>query len=364
MFEPIDTMTPPDKPEYIKDFPPARFFSTRQNFVWWWYMFLFKEDGVRKQIIAYWTTKTYPNVEVNGESWGPADQLSGDPKSFSYNGMTTWWYWDGKQFHETVPSVSKFTNDCKSDGFEIRSQDVHHICDHDRFFLHFCRDPGDFDLRIENATPTPPPVGYKRTLLTKKMGFDALKVYHAPFKGSLSTKGSDRTIEGSFYMQNITLNSPAFPWLWGVFHKDDGSYLTHFASFVGPMMFSRTAREKPLWDNKFRMLNKNLNYTPKGQETKRFKHVRYRITRDDRGMPLFEVTGELGPERLRIRVRTVSKTTYTFERKKYWRNKFFYNEFPSEIEGIEYTDADGTIHHDDGTEWTGNSEYSWGILLN
>jgi hypothetical protein len=363
MFEPIDTMTPPEHPDYIKDFPAARFFSTKQSFVWWWYMFLFKENGVRKQIIAFWTTKTYPDVTVNGESWGPAAHLSGKPESFSYNGMTTWWYWDGERFHETIPKVSRYENSCSPDEFEITSEDVHHTCSRDEFSLRFCRNPEDFDLRVESSTPTPPPVGYKRTLLTKKMGFDALKVYSAPFKGTLSTDGNTRQIEGSYYMQNITLNSPAVPWLWGVFHKDDGSYLTHFSSFLGPLMVRRIKEGKPKWDNKFRLLNKNLNYTPKGQETKRFKHVRYNVTRDEHDLPLFEITGELGEEKLRVLIKTISKTTYSFERKRFWKNKFFYNEFPSEILSIDYTDAEGIVHHDDGSEWTGNSEYSWGILL-
>jgi len=241
---------------------------------------------------------------------------------------------------------------------------VQHIHDKNRFYLRFCRDPQDFDLRVDSITPTSPPVGYKRTLLTKKMGFDALKIYHAPFSGNLTTKGHDRAIKGSLYMQNITLNSPAFPWLWGVFHKDDGSYLTHFSSFVGPHMFSRTSRGKPWMDNHFKLMNKNFNYTPKGKDTIRFKGVRYKIQREKGGLPVFEVTGNLGDQKLRARIRTLGKTTYSFERKKYWRNKFFYNEFPSEILELEYTDEDGTVHREEGNEWTGNSEYSWGILLN
>ncbi|MCK4613330.1 MAG: hypothetical protein KAU14_00885 [Thermoplasmata archaeon] len=364
MFEHIDTMTPPENPEYLRDFPPVRFFSTKESFVWWWWMFMFKEDGVRKQIVAFWTTKTYPDVTINGVDWGPADELTGTPENFSYNGMTTWWFWDGERFHETTPHVSIFENTVKDGSVEIVSEDVHHIGNDNRFFLRFCRDPEDFDLRIESVAPNPPPVGYKRTLLTKKMGFDALKIYNAGFSGSLSIMGSKRSIEGSLYMQNITLNSPTVPWLWGVFHRDDGSYLTYFTSFIGPLMFRRKVEDRPWMDNKFKFMNKNLNYTPKGKETKRFENVRYHISRDERGMPETEAWGSLCEEKLKIKIRTLGKTTYAFERKKYWKNKFFYNEFPSEIIELEYTDENGHVHKDDCSQWTGNSEYSWGVLLN
>ena len=364
MFKSIDTMTIPEDPTYIEDFPPARTFSTRESFIWWWWMFFFKEDGVRKQIVAYWTTKTYPDVTVNGVNWGPAAELSGTSEKFSYNGMSTYWYWDGTKFQEIKPMVSRFTSSQENGGLEIHSDDVHHSHDKENFFLQFCRDPEEFDLQVDSISPSTPPVGYKRTLLTKKMGFDALKIYNAKFTGSLNTMGNDRRIEGSLYMQNITLNSPAFPWLWGVFHKDDGSYLTYFTSFMGPLMFSRKSRCRPWMDNRFKFLNKNFNYTPEGQETKRFKNIRYSVIRNEKGMPEFEITGSLGEEKLRARIRTIAKTTYTFERKKYWKNKFFYNEFPAEVVSLEYTDAEGKVHSDDPEQWTGNSEYSWGMLLN
>ena len=180
----------------------------------------------------------------------------------------------------------------------------------------------------------------------------------------MSTEGKKRKIEGSLYMQNITLNSPAFPWLWGVFHGDDGSYLTYFTSFIGPLMFRRKVECCPWMDNRFKFMNKNLNYTPKGKETKRFKNIRYNVTRDEKGMPGVEAWGSLGEEKLRIKIQTIAKTTYRFERKKYWKNKFFYNEFPSEVVEIEYTDENGQVHREDVSQWTGNSEYSWGILLN
>ncbi len=364
MFEPIDKITPSENPEYLRDFPPARQFSTRGNFIWWWWMFMFKEDGIRKQIVAFWTTKSYPGIIVNGEDWGPSAELSGSPEKFSYNGMTTFWYWDGKKFQETVPRVSRFENIQTTESLQITSDDVHHTHDKDHFSLRFCRDPNDFDLRIDTVSPPTPPVGYKRTLLTKKMGFDALKIYNSKFTGSLNSKGNDRKIVGSLYMQNITLNSPAVPWLWGVFHKDDGSYLTYFTSFLGPHLFARRSQGRPWMDNRFKFLNKNLNYTPKGEETKRFKHARYHVERDENGLPLFEVTGTLGDEKLRVKIQTLGKTTYEFERKKYFKNKFFYNEFPSEVMELEYTDENGEVHKEDCTQWTGNSEYSWGLLLN
>lgn len=364
MDEHIDKMEPLINPDYHRDFSSPRIFSTKESFKWWWWMFLFKEDGVRKQIVAFWTTKTYPNLKVNGIDWGPAAEYSGTPDHFSYNGMSTYWYWDGHKFQEILPQVSRFENILQNGTMDIRSDDVHHIHDNDRFFLRFCRDPEDFDLRVDKIQPNSPALGYKRTLITKKMGFDALKIYNSNFSGKLNTKGYERDIQGSLYMQNITLNSPAFPWLWGVYHKDDGSYLTYFTSFMGPLMFSRSSRCKPKWDNRFKFINKNLNYTPKGEETKRFKFISYKVIRDSTGRPGFEVEGSLGDEKIRAVIQTLGKTTYTFERKKYWHNKFFYNEFPSEVVTLEYTDEDGRVHTEDGKDWTGNSEYSWGMLLN
>jgi len=364
LFTPIDTWDYPEQLKFAEDFPPARFFKGKGNFIWWWWMFMFTEDGVRKQIVAFWTTKSYGKIKINGVDWRPRAEIEGTEKEFSYNGMSTWWLWDGKRFHETEPMVSKFRNKMHPDGFEIRSDDVTNTIDRDSFLLRFARDPEKFDLTIDRLSVMPPPVGYKKTMLTKKMGFDALKIYHVGASGTLTTDGNTRPVEGSLYMQHICLNSPAFPWLWGVFHKDDGSYLTYFTSFFGRYAFRRRAECKPKWDNRFRYMNKNFNYTPKGQETKRFKHVKYRVIREGTGLPEYEITGELGKERLKVRVRALGKTTYAFHRWKFWKNKFFYNEFPSEILELEYSDAEGNVHSEDGGEWTGNTEFSWGILLN
>ncbi len=363
MFEPIDLRTPPEKPLFLDEFPPPRFFSKRGSFVWWWWMFLFEEDGVKKQVVGFWTAKNYEDVLVNGVKWGPEAGLAGTPEDFSYKGIATFWHWDGKSFHVTPSKNQTFATKVVGGELAISSDDVKLSCGAGGTSISFCRDPADFKLDIQSILPSPPPVGYRRTMLTKHMGFDALKIYHAKWNGTLSTDGRERAVSGSLYMQHICLNTPAFPWLWGVFHKKDGSYLTYFTTFLGPLMFRRKAACEPGWDNTFRFLNKNLNYTPAGSPTKRFKHVRYRIFRQENGLPGCVVTGELGEERLRVRVQAVAKCTYTLEREKYWRNKFFYNEFPSEVVDIEYTDASGKAHVEDGADWNGNTEYSWGLLL-
>ena len=165
-------------------------------------------------------------------------------------------------------------------------------------------------------------------------------------------------------MQNICINTPAFPWLWGVFHKDDGSYLTYFSTFMGLYMLRQKSECKPEWDNRFKFLNKNLNYTPFGEDTIRFKNIKYKVIRDGRGLPEFEVFGKLGNQKLKVRLKTLAKCTLTLERKKFLKSKFFYNEYPSVVVKLEYTDKNGNKHIDDGSEWTGNCEYSWGLFLN
>ena len=364
MFEYIDQMNPIQNPDYLRDFPPVRVFSQKGSFRWWWWMFMFKEDGARKQLVAFWTSKTYPDVTVNGRDWGPADELTGSPEDFTYKGMSTFWYWDGKEFHETPPRVSAFHNKRdENGGIKISSDDVHHFHDRDNFTLSFCRDSQDFDLKVEEMRPNTPKVGYKRTLITKNMGFDALELYNGQFTGSLTTKGHHRQIKGSLYMQNITLNTPALPWVWGVFHKDDGGFLNYFSSLIGPLMFVRKSSIKHWMDNRFKCIKGKLHYTPVGEEMKRFGELKYRVVRAENGLPGFEVSGVLGKESLRLKVRTLAKTTYCFERKKFWQNKFFYNEFPSELTELVYTDADGVEHEEDVSQWTGNSEYSWGLYL-
>ncbi len=326
-------------------------------------MFFFKEGGVRKQIIAFWTTKTYEDVTINREKWGPSANISGTPLQFTYNGMSTFWLWDGKNFQEIKPHVSLFKNDLRN-GLSITSDDVTMTMDERDFSLRFYRDSENFDFKVESISPHPPPVKYKCTQATKKLGFDTLKIYHARWKGSLTANGDEKKLEGSLYMQNICMNVPALPWLWGVFHKDDGSYLTYFTTFIGPLILRRRRDCAPMWDNIFKPFNKNLNYTPAGEKTKRFKHVKNRVIRKGRNLPEFEISGELNNEKLKVRLRTLAKCTYTFERKKIWRNKFFYNEYPSEVVYLEYTDKDGNVHRDGHQEWTGNCEHSWGILLN
>jgi hypothetical protein len=363
MFEPIDLREPPNEPSFLSEFHPPRFFSKGGSFVWWWWMFLFEEGGVKKQIVGFWTAKTYGDVKVNGIDWGPPAEVSGTPDDYTYNGIATFWHWDGERFLETPPKNQTFSTKASGGELAIASSDVILFSGRAGTSLSFCRDPAEFKLNVESVTPSPPPVGYRRTMLTGRLGFDTLKIYNAGWSGTISTGGRERPASGSLYMQHICLNTPAFPWLWGVFHKRDGTYLTYFTTFLGPLMFRRRAECEPGWDNTFRFMNKNLNYTPAGKPTKRFRHVRYRVFRQESGLPGCEVTGELGAERLRVRVRAVAKCTYAFERRKYWLNRFFYNEFPSEVVEIEYTDASGNVHKEDGSEWSGNTEYSWGLLL-
>jgi hypothetical protein len=369
LFTPIDLWNAPEQQEFARDFPPPRVFSSRDSFIWWWWMFFFKEEGVRKQIIAFWTTKTYPDVTVNHTNWSPAAEITGTRERFTYQGMSTFWMWDGKSFTEMAPQVSLFKNDLRDGGVNIKSRNKDVALKMDgagqTFNLQFKRAADNFDFNVQNISPNPPPVKYKRTMPTKTIGFDALKIYHANWKGTLTVGKGDgaRGLRGSLYMQNITLNGPALPWLWGVFHKDDGSYFTYFTTFIGPLMFRKKADCAPLWDNRFKPFNKNLNYTPAGKETKRLKHVRNRVIRKGRGLPEFEVRGELDGEMYRVRVKTLAKNTYAFERKKYWRNKFFYNEYPAEVVFFEHIDKDGKEHVQNGEQWTGNCEHSWGILL-
>lgn len=364
MFEHIDTMIVPETPDYLRDFPVVRVFSTKGSFRWWWWLFMFKEDGVRKQIVAFWTAKTYPDIMVNGKHWEPASVVEGTPENFSYMGLSSFWYWDGVEFHHTEPRVSNFNNRRKRGRLEIRSDDIHHIHEPDRFLLRFCRDPNDFDLTVDQLHPATPKMGYNRTLITKKMGFDSLQLFNASFSGSLNTQGHDRKIKGSLYMQNVTLNTPSLPWLWGLFHNDDGSYINYFSCLMGPLMLTRKPDLKPWMDNRFKCIKSKLHYTPVGGPTRQFGNLRFRVTRDERGRPSFDLKGSTGKESLSLRVRTLARTTYTFERDKYWHNRFFYNEFPSEIAMLEFTDAEGVVHRQDGSQWAGNSEYSWGLFLN
>jgi len=362
LFTPIDKWNPPEVLDFARDFPPPRVFAHRGSFVWWWWMFFYKEGGVRKQAIAFWTTKTYGKLKVSGQDWNEPMGLEGDEKCYSLNTMSTFWIWDGKQFKEAKPVTSRLVTDTTK-GVSIVSDHVAMHTEGKDFKMEFKEREG-IGLKIDSILPTPPPVKYKRTMVTKKMGFDTLKIYHAGWRGRVLVDGKENEVDGSLYMQNICLNTPAFPWLWGVFHKDDGSYFTYFTTFIGPYMFRKKPTCAPRWDNRFKPMNKNLNYTPAGQETKRFKHVRYKVVREGKGLPGFELSGELGDERLRIKVQTLGKNTYDFDRKRLFRNRFFYNEYPSKVVSFEHTDADGKVHKDDPELWTGNCEHSWGLLIN
>jgi len=371
-------------------------------------MHFFRERGIRKQFIFFWTTKTYPGVTVNGMPWAKAAGISGVPEAteatkerFSYNGISTFWLWDGERVFKAQPMEGRFHNVILKNGkdpgdwrFSLDSPDIRMEVDGNRWHVSVSRRngcasdfPADFRFTVNRVSPVRVPMGYKRTLITKHHGFDAMKIYHARWKGSMDPgessgdiagktaadenpngKGSDgaRELSGSLYMQHITLNTTAIPWLWGVFHRDDGSYLTYFTSFLGPYMFRRSAEPRPFFDNRFKFLNRNLNFTPADPgETLRCRHVRYRVKRSTQGLPCFRVSGELpGGRQLRLEVEALKKCTYVFKRKKIWKNRFFYNEFPAKMVSLEYQDGNGRWIKDDPDLWTGNVEYSWGMLLN
>ena len=124
------------------------------------------------------------------------------------------------------------------------------------------------------------------------MGYDIQRVHG--MKAKLNIDGDD--VEGSAYIQKVTVQAPSVPWFWGMLHFDDGSYIDWFMPHVSP---SFTMKDDTPWSMRdfFRTPNigSGLFHDAKRNRTENFKRCTVELERQEGENALSDEQGNLLP---------------------------------------------------------------------
>ncbi len=368
---------------------------------WWWYwviIFIPDPDNPKRsrQLMTLWSTKETEAIRVSGYWWKPGSRMYKDEhEGFVIPGMVCAWWYDGENMFE--PMTMK---ECRMGVFpdthplypgEGFGDGAGAIVPLNREDMSFGMRPGNssFWLRVSSdqesrskgapsifeAELTPwwgPPssLTYKNNiLLANGMGYDILRL-----QGTLcKLKVDDEEFHGSAYFQKVTVQSPAFPWFWGMLHFNDGSYIDWFMPHVSPL--STTMDDIP-WKRRDFIRSPNIGsgifHDKKLNRTENFEKCEVELTESDEELrdhmgnllPKFRVRIWNNRTKISIAVKAVSRARWTFDQPTRGGlvSHLTYNEYPFEVQAIKIEDDSGVRNIED-YEWIhGNAEHAWGIL--
>ena len=69
---------------------------------WWWLIMLDGGSGPDAQVMALWSTKDTPSIDVNGRPWSSEGRPRSTATRQVLSGQVCAWYFDGEQMHEPL----------------------------------------------------------------------------------------------------------------------------------------------------------------------------------------------------------------------------------------------------------------------
>ncbi len=341
---------------------------------WFWLFFLERKDRKPEQLMVLWSGKDEEKVVVNNLRMTferPTVRKVAD--GFDVHGAVAAWYYDGKKLHDeyllskdVMHSREVKGKNGKTSGWNVTSDVTKSSFTSDgkkmrvnlprgklsgRFTINFPPDGVEF-LRLRHS---------QRAFMGGKFLYNINKFNRLAFTGQIGT----RKVKGSAYFQRVTALAPAVPWYWTNTHLADGSVFHYFIARVGLAML----RENGLPGRLLEQLNifkgdADLWYA---KENKRFffDHARVRHLHDGR----FHIHAWGRDGDLRATLKTAGvRPSWKFQKRGRLGNKMTlrYNEYPSTVEKITLTRADGKptlTLADFGGRGQGNAEHAWGTLI-
>jgi hypothetical protein len=340
---------------------------------WWWWIFFIKDPstpGRTKQFMILWSTKYTDDIMVMDRKWKVKQLPKWDDGILKFNGMTAAWWFDGKKMYDPlVLEDSDFEVTHNGDDGKLKPMldgaDYRFFGSPDKYTVNVKDSKNDFHFEMRPWNDYLQKHRFSETQLTKKFSTNIMKIYGMRLNGSIAGE----EIEGSAYLQRVTVNAPAVPWYWGLVHCGDGSFLDYFDTFVGPQMFRSKEKATSVLDWGDIRLKKSIHFYHKPTDTEyRFStkavKVKHKVVNN---LPVFDVTGRNKEKEFRLRLKAYSRAHWRFQQPKRWGMKsiFYYNEYPAIVEEFSFKTLDGSlkVRKDDLGETASNFEHSWGKLI-
>jgi len=349
-----------------------------RNFTWWWWWWLLfikdpKEPRRSRQLMILWSTKDCQRIKVNDHWWERRFDISKTDDETRFHGMTAAWYYDGRKMHEPFA--------LEDSSFTVRrsSVDEGELLPESENRYVFSGKPGDYRLDIKRPgfdmkfrmgpwNAFMDRQRYKKARYIGKYGYNGLRIYGQKLSGTIGTADGTETVTGTAYFQKIMVNAPAFPWYWGVFHIEDGSFIDYMLPHVGLATGRKTEAPRSWRDgNGLRLSNRMQFYVAPEDKTYHFRVKRFNKTWTPEGLPVFQVLGRSkdGKAELELTLESYSRAFWRFEQRylRWFNSTLYYNEYPVEVRKLEFREGGRRISLGDLGYVTGNCEHTWGKLL-
>ncbi|MCI0497095.1 MAG: hypothetical protein L0Z54_02220 [Thermoplasmata archaeon] len=225
---------------------------------------------------------------------------------------------------------------------------------------------GDFDIDVRLAGSGPLAEGdFKGNVGTSRHGFSILRKKRLAVNGTLSFRDTSEHITGTGYFQKVMVNAPAPPWFWGTVHMGDGSYVQYFQPHIGLPMLRRSQRERsPFNAGKVPVAKSIEYYDSYTGRSHRMRDVRVK-RKMVKGHPVFRLASREKGVELDMEVTTYARACWRFQQPLLGpiSTLLYYNEYPSRLTELRFTDGDREVTIEDVGGGIGNAEHSWGLLF-
>ena len=312
----------------------------RNGWVWWFWLFFFKNPSnpqKPKQMAILWSIRNDANIKCNGIKIGTKNPIK---ENESLEGGVAAWYFDGLKMHDNF-LLSKVKINKKQLGITTISPDTTFQFKKDVFQI-IVKDKMKFEATLSNdinnfINP------WKKEHKYFGLGYDMIGVNKLNLKASVDGEIS----EGSAYFQKVILNTATPSWYWGIFHFENSVSLSYF----NPYLLGKS-------------LKKDVSFYD-GRFLHKFNNIKVRKTGNS--LPIFNISAKNNEETLEFIVKTYSKTSWDFSKKKFGfiPINFRYRQYPAKITSFRFKDLDSNLMISEKNIGfgIGNAEHSTGILL-
>jgi hypothetical protein len=359
-----------------------------KNLTWWWWWWIFfirnPENPARpRQLMILWSTKNCDRIFVNDYLWERNQDIvkTGEPgkradgkynkRKMTFDGMTAVWWFDGERMHDPFAlERSDFTVEWRGGKGYVKPHTDNTYLYSGRpgsYHVLIKKDGHEFDFKMRHWNDFISSHRFNTGHYLGKMGYTIYKVFGSLLDGRIKSGDINGKVEGTAYFQKVTVNAPAVPWHWGVFHTENGSYIDYFNPHFGFPNWRKDATPTSFWDRGYLNLSKSLQFYDAGTDSHYvFKKRQVRIRKEIvDGLPTFWVDGDNGQQRLSMKVKAYSRAYWRFEQKymRFFTSVLYYNEYPTELVDFELVGGKRDVTRDDLGYVVGNIEHSWGWLV-
>lgn len=340
---------------------------------WWWWIFFIKDKehpGRTKQLMILWSTKYTDDIMVMDKKWSVKKLPVMEDGVLKFNGMTAAWWFDGKKMFDPI-LLEEMDFEVKHDGEAgelkplLPDADYRFFGSPEKYTVNIKDKSNDFHMEMTPWNDYLQKHRFSEREYTKKFSYNIMKIFGMKLAGSI--KGEK--IEGSAYLQRVTVNAPAPTWYWGLVHFEDGSYIDYFNPFVGPQTLRTKEKIKSRLDWGDVRLNRSIHFYHRQSDTEyTFNTKSVKINHKvENNLPVFDILGRDKEKEYHLRLKAYARAFWRFQQPKRWgmKNILYYNEFPATVEEFSFRTLDGSVKvkKEDLGFAASNFEHTWGKLI-